>query len=182
MKGFGVQAVYKCVTKGLTYHHFVDYLAIALSQIQTWELCYLAVTPDKKPKRGTVTDAQLESSTMKLKRIFELTAPQQSSTQQNLYERTSARDSGNSQIATDFDFNRFKDELVSLAELERLTSEAPLVPQITPLEEVTLQKNMAWTVRTRMTKFYQRHTVSDALLQRLEEFIEKNLACATCDL
>ena len=41
---------------------------------------------------------------------------------------------------------------------------------------------MAWTVRTRMTKFYQRHQVSDTLLHRLEEFIEKNLACATCDL
>ena len=75
MKNYGIQAVYKCVTKGLSYHHLVDYLAIYLTQIQTWELCYLAVTPDKKPKRGVVSDAQLESSTIKLKRIFELTMP-----------------------------------------------------------------------------------------------------------
>ena len=35
-------------------------------------------------------------------------------------------------------YARFKDELVTVSEMERLSAEAPVVPQIQPLEEVTI--------------------------------------------
>lgn len=73
MKNIGCEAVYKCVTKGLSFVHITDYLAIALAQIQTWELTFLTTIPDsgsQNRKRAPIKDSQLEASVLKMRRVI----------------------------------------------------------------------------------------------------------------
>jgi len=80
------------------------------------------------------------------------------------------------------DLGRFKDTLVTISEEERLNTDAPQVPFITPLEEVKLDKNMSSTVKESLSIIYNRHDVEEVWLQDFEKFVDQNLLRATCDL
>jgi len=78
--------------------------------------------------------------------------------------------------------SRFRDTLVTISEEERLNTDAPQVPFITPLEEVKLDKNMSSTVKESLRIIYNRHDVEEIWLQDFEKFVDQNLLRATCDL
>jgi hypothetical protein len=71
---------------------------------------------------------------------------------------------------------------VTISEEERLATDAPQIPFITPLAEVNLDKNISSTVKDSLRIFLNRHEVEECWLQDFEKFVDQNLLRATCDL
>jgi hypothetical protein len=79
-------------------------------------------------------------------------------------------------------FQEFKDELIIIIEEERLSSEAPKVPLIAPLEKSKIVKSLPENVKVLMNNFYARQQAPEFLQKQFEDFVSTNLKYATFDL